>query len=165
LIEYSPHKREEVVTVTVDGVKRHFLLRRFTVESSVAHLRVQETAWNAAVKECKGSVGDPLELTKSSAAYLKGIAPRVVSLLQEPADFGEPLTKEEFWKLDPGEPSMVIEAQNELSNLSELTAKGLMLQELAKERIIADVASGARTCPACNSIPPGAPQKGTTSNE
>ena len=127
-------ERHQFVSVLVSGKERHFKLTRYTTGESIKHLGIQEKAWNAALKECGQAIGDPLSHTLSSTAYLKAIAPRVVALLQNPADFDGPLTEEEFWKLDPGDASKVMAAQEELSSMEDLIANGEMFLELARER-------------------------------
>ena len=134
--------RTSEVTVTVEGVERRFTLRSKSINEVLNLLEVQERAWNAAVEECKGAVGEDMTVLLSSKAYLEALAPRVIPLLQEPADDGAPLTAEQFWLLEPEDPHLVLEAQNVLVNLDQLTAHAMVLRTQAKNRMIREIEEG-----------------------
>lgn len=135
----SSNPRSCEVSVTVDGEERRFILRSRNVSEVLELLEVQELAWNLAVEDCKGAVGDPMTLVLSSKAYLEALAPRVIPLLQEPADGGGPLTDGEYWLLAQGDPSLVIETYNELVNMETLVMHGQYLQAQAKAKMLAEL--------------------------
>ena len=132
-------KRTEDVSVFVDGKERRFTLKRFTIQEAIDPLRIQETAWNAAEQAREEAVGNPLVLTLSSEAYLRGVGPQVVSLLRFPADGGEPLTLEEFRLLDPDDPAMVLAKQEELSSIRNLILNGQLVLCEAEEKMKAEI--------------------------
>ena len=126
------------ITVTVGGTPRRFNLRPFTIGEAIKHIEASELAWNQARESVKESLGDAMQMTVSSRAYLQAVLPTVVSLLCAPADDGGRLTEEEFWSLDAADPARVIAAQEEFAQVRLLAVGGQLLVQEAQREVIAD---------------------------
>ncbi len=132
------------VTVTVAGEERRFNLKPFTVRDALDHIEASEKAWNEARASVKETMGDPLQMTLSSKAYLEAVRPTVVTLLNDPADDYGPLTEDEFWLLDSSDPSRVISSQEEFAQLRVVVAGGQLLVGESQREIIGEAAKASQ---------------------
>lgn len=122
------------LAVLVDGKERRFHLQKFTIAQALDHIERAEKAWNTARDACVGALGDPMDMTLTSRAFLDAIRPVVVGLLAKPADEGGPLTDEDFWNLDAGEVARVLDAQEEFGNVRDIVVRGQLLKNEAIEQ-------------------------------
>lgn len=129
-------RKTSEISVLVDGQERRFRLSAQSITEQLAQLEVQERARQKAIEASEETFSDEVPITSSARVYLSSLAPVVCKLLSDPLDEGGPLTEDDFWKLESDDPSRVIGAQEELTNMEEILGKALALQTLAGRRAL-----------------------------
>lgn len=132
-------RRTEEISVLVNGEERRFRLSARSIADQLEMMSLQAVGKAQAMGYLSQhlELPDPVLLLRAAHAIWISQAEVVVSLLSEPVDDGSPLTEEEFWKLETGDPDRVIAAQEALTSMAAVLGNGSALLDEVKRRMTA----------------------------
>lgn len=136
-VSSSLKRRTEDISVLVGGTERQFRLSSPTIAAQLELLNILAVGRSVALGYLQDHLDkpSPLQAMRAQHAIYLSQSEVVVGLLSEPLDGGAPLTLEEFWTLEAGEPDRVIETQERLSGIDSVRRNGSELLREARELV------------------------------